>query len=202
MAPDSGGPLELVLVLLCWPCAFLSHALAHSQHGYWVPGTHVACPSPIRHPPPTTRHPPLHCPSVPTGAQPADVRVHAVALAAHQLAHRAGGQAGQAAAAAQHAVGDDLPGGCGLLGRPAHMAAAGLPCLALPGHAVGFILAAGPYCEHDLRALWSWAVSVQRRPPWFPARPHSTQPHPPIHHTPCPLPPPPQRRPRGRHAGW
>lgn len=43
------------------------------------------------------------------GAEPAGVCEHAVAPAAHQLAHRARGQAGQAAPAAQHAVGHHLP---------------------------------------------------------------------------------------------
>ena len=43
------------------------------------------------------------------GAEPVDVRVFAVPLAPRQHPAGAGGQAGQAAPAAQHAVGDDLP---------------------------------------------------------------------------------------------
>ena len=43
--------------------------------------------------------------------QPPDVRVHALPPAPHQLPHRARGQAGQAAPAAQLAVGHGVPGG-------------------------------------------------------------------------------------------
>lgn len=45
------------------------------------------------------------------GAEPADVCVDAVAFAARELAHRARGQGGQAAHAAQHALGDGVPVG-------------------------------------------------------------------------------------------
>jgi hypothetical protein len=46
------------------------------------------------------------------GSQPPHLRIHAEPLAAHQLAHRAGGQDCQAAPAAQQPVGHDLPGRC------------------------------------------------------------------------------------------
>ena len=45
-----------------------------------------------------------------TGVEPTDVRFDSVAFASRQLSDRSRRQAGQAASAAQHALGNDLPG--------------------------------------------------------------------------------------------
>lgn len=72
-----------------------------ARAGPWRHGSAVQAPAGGRARRRAEPVPAYTLPCARTGAEPADVRVHAVAPAPHQLTHRARGQAGQAAPAAQ-----------------------------------------------------------------------------------------------------